>query len=69
MCANVDTVAAKEPILRKERINARAYLEEKKRPESRRRRAPGEEQSHDAESGRRAAGQAGHDVKAQGHHE
>jgi Family of unknown function (DUF6011) len=39
-CAEVVTEAAKQARLREERINARAYLEEKKRPRRRRRAAP-----------------------------
>lgn len=39
-CANVVTEAAKQAILSEERINAQAYLEEKKRPKRARRSAP-----------------------------
>ena len=39
-CADVVTEAAKQAILNEERINAQAYLEEKKRPKRARRRAP-----------------------------
>jgi hypothetical protein len=39
-CVNVVTEAAKQALLSEERINAQAYLEEKKRPKRARRSAP-----------------------------
>jgi hypothetical protein len=39
-CAQVVTEAAKEAVLRQERRNAAAYLDEKRHPQKRRRTAP-----------------------------